>query len=145
MTKVAAAIIAVFLLSTADVFAQNFSCSYGRAACLDYGDIVCRSTAKCVNANAICFDSFTCDYNGFVCKSEFNDVIDEYNALLGNNRKLVSEFNDLSENFNDLLTDSKIVVDNLTSEVDALERAQTRLGDCVRSVGSLEDAQNCIF
>jgi hypothetical protein len=38
-------------------------------------DQVCDSFAgKCVGRNDSCFSQFTCDYNGFVCKSDYDDL-----------------------------------------------------------------------
>ena len=70
---------------------QNFSCYGGtRAACLSYSE-------KLVDSNAQCFDSGTCGYKGFVCKSKLDDVIEEY-------EKLVRANNDLQLNFHEILT-----------------------------------------
>lgn len=65
-----------FLAASAPVQAQSFSCPIGKqAACLDYGDKVCDSIlGKCVPHDAQCFDSFTCNYAGFVCKSDMDDL-----------------------------------------------------------------------
>src|SRR5262245_13103089 len=58
---------------------QSLSCSYGsEPACLDHGAVVCKSTAKCVGNDAVCFDAFTCDYKGFVCKSKFDEAAEAY-------------------------------------------------------------------
>ena len=68
---------------------QSFSCPYGKtASCLDYGDKVCSSYSKCVSQDAKCFDSYTCGYEGFICKSKYDDVVDEYNDLLRENQRL---------------------------------------------------------
>lgn len=57
---------------------QSFSCMIGtQPACLDYGDKVCSSNSKCVRSDAVCFDSFTCNYAGFVCKSDMDDLADK--------------------------------------------------------------------
>src|SRR3990167_4430785 len=100
--------------------AENFSCSFGRGACLDYGDIVCTSFAKCVDRNAICFDSYTCDFKGFICKSKFDDVIDEYDALV--------------VKFNDLLDDSN-----------AIAARHRRVMNCITAASSLDEAHACAF
>lgn len=56
--------------------AQSFSCSMGkRAACLDYGD-------KVVDQNAQCFNSYTCDFNGFMCRSDHDDYVKKAKKLL---------------------------------------------------------------
>ena len=69
--------------------AQTFSCSFGEPACLSYGDKVCPSHAKCVDSSAQCFDSHTCNYKGFVCKSTFDDVVDEHNEVVESYNELV--------------------------------------------------------
>lgn len=82
-------ITAGLLISGVASYAQSFSCNYGkRAACLDYGDKVCNSFAKCVSSDAVCFDSYTCNYKGFVCKSTLDEIIEEH-------EKLVSRVDDL--------------------------------------------------
>lgn len=73
MIRLLLAVAAVTL--TTPTFAQSFSCRMGsQPACLDYGDKVCNSTAKCVSSDAVCFDSYTCNYSGFVCKSDMDDL-----------------------------------------------------------------------
>jgi len=58
--------------------AQSFSCSIGsQPACLDYGDKVCSSNGKCVTSDAVCFDSYTCNFQGFVCKSDMDELSDK--------------------------------------------------------------------
>ncbi|EMS96984.1 hypothetical protein H009_14708 [Agrobacterium tumefaciens str. Cherry 2E-2-2] len=56
--------------------AQSFSCPIGkRAACLDYGD-------KVVDGSAQCFNSYTCDFRGFMCKSDHDTYVKKAKALL---------------------------------------------------------------
>jgi len=56
--------------------AQSFSCPIGkRAACLDYGD-------KVVDSSAQCFNSYTCDFSGFMCKSDHDSYVKKAKALL---------------------------------------------------------------
>ena len=69
-------------------YAQSFSCAIGEPACLDYGAKVCSHLSKCVADDAICFDTYTCDFNGFVCKSTLNDAVRK-------NRELLDDYNDL--------------------------------------------------
>jgi hypothetical protein len=85
---------------------QSFSCSFGsEPACLDYGAVVCKSGAKCVTRDAICFDSFTCDYDGFVCKSDADDAVkkavgevaDEYESVRRKYNNLVNCLNGASD------------------------------------------------
>ncbi len=56
--------------------AQSFSCPIGkRAACLDFGD-------KVVDGSAQCFNSYTCDFSGFMCKSDHDAYVKKAKALL---------------------------------------------------------------
>lgn len=107
-------------------YGDSFSCSYGKkAACLDYGDKVCSSLAKCVSNDAVCFNSYTCDYNGFICKSEYND-------LLSKCKNISTEHDDLVDEYNNLLRKYKIVV----SEYEDLQ-------SCVSYASTLDEARDC--
>lgn len=56
--------------------AQSFSCPIGkRAACLDYSD-------KVVDGSAQCFNSYTCDFSGFMCKSDHDSYVKKAKALV---------------------------------------------------------------
>lgn len=86
---------AIFLVSTSVASAQSFTCGIGRQpSCLDYGDTVCSSLGKCVKSNSICFDSYTCDYNGFVCKSDLTKVVDEYDVVVRKHNHLADAIDD---------------------------------------------------
>jgi hypothetical protein len=126
MRTLAACVLAI-ALGSAPSFAEDFTCYSGRGACLNYGDTVCSSGAKCVADDAVCFDAYTCGYGGFVCKSGMDE--------------LASKFDALAVRFNDLLDSSKAV----SAEFDDLAEKQRRARDCVASAGSLEEAQGCIF
>ena len=136
-------VIAVAILATSETasLAQNFSCSFGkRAACLDYGDQVCSSTAKCVDQSASCFDAYQCNYEGFTCKSNVSEIIDKYdtlvkkyNSLLDDNRTLVDDFNGLVRTKNSLIVN----VSNLEDEMDTMR-------SCIRYSSSHEEARSCI-
>jgi hypothetical protein len=123
----------LLVASTQMVQAENFSCRIGtRAACLDYGDKVCSSSAKCVDQNAACFDSYQCDYEGFTCKSnvtecfeKHDDLVQKYNTLLGKQRDLVSEYNDLLDT---------------TQEI---EGKLTNFKDCLNYADDLDEAKQC--
>lgn len=66
----------LFALAAGSGSAQSFSCPIGkRAACLDYGD-------KVVDGSAQCFNSYTCDFNGFMCKSDHDTYVKKAKALL---------------------------------------------------------------
>ena len=70
------AVIAFMLLAlSGGADAQSFSCPYGKQpSCLDYNDKVCSSMGKCVTNDAVCFESYTCGYDGFVCKSDMESL-----------------------------------------------------------------------
>jgi hypothetical protein len=92
---------------------------------LDYGDKVCSSNAKCVSDDAVCFDSYTCNYSGFVCKSDFESLTSEYDDLARNAQQLATEYDDLANRFN------------------RLRQLSSNVTDCVDYASSLEEAQSC--
>lgn len=114
-------------------YGDTFSCSYGkRAACLDYGDKVCSSFSKCISDNAICFDSYTCNYKGFVCKSKFDDLSDEYDDLFRKCKNISVEYDDLVNEYNDLLRKYK-------NAVSGYENLQS----CINYASNLNEAKIC--
>ncbi len=101
------AAVAVFAMPASGT---NFSCSFGkRGACLDYDDKVCSSSAKCVDRNAVCFSSFTCSYEGFVCKSKLDDVVDKYDDLASRCKEMARGRNGLVTKYNELASSCKRV------------------------------------
>jgi len=82
--------------------------------------------AKCVSNDAICFDSYTCNYKGFICKSRFDDLSDEYDDLLGKCKDIASEHDELVDKYNLLLSKYK----NIT--------------DCIEYASTIEEAQACL-
>jgi len=121
-------------------FGNDFTCPYGKqGACLDYGEIVCRSGSKCVSEYAICFDSNTCNFKGFVCKSELDEVIESYDSL-------VSKYNNLQYNYKEL----QYNYENLQSNFENLEHDQMQsksnyenLKDCIDSSDNFSEAKDC--
>ena len=112
---------------------DSFSCSYGKkAACLDYNDKVCSSSAKCVSSDAICFDSYTCDYNGFICKTKFNNLVDEYEDLSNSCRIIAANHDDLVSEHDDLLYNYR----NSVSEYEDLQ-------SCISYASTLAEAKSC--
>ena len=77
----------------------DFSCPDGtEAACLNGGDKVCPSSTKCVDEGATCFDEYPCDLNGsFVCESEYDAVMRDYQQVVRQYDELASENVDLRE------------------------------------------------
>ena len=124
---------AVFIFFSAHAYGSSFSCPYGKkAACLNYGDSACPSDAKCVSRDAVCFDSRTCGYDGFVCKSEYEDLGDEYDDLLDDCKELAHEHDDIIDKYNKLLNRYK----NRESEYEEVEL-------CVRYATTLEEVKGC--
>jgi hypothetical protein len=87
---------AMLLLLPSATYGQSFSCPIGKqAACLDYGDRVCDSLfGKRVDQNAVCFSRYTCDYKGFVCKSEYDDLSSAYDNIESMGRRIASSYDD---------------------------------------------------
>ena len=114
-------------------YGGSFSCSFGQqGACLDYGDKVCSSFAKCVKSDAVCFDSYTCDYNGFVCKSKFNELADDFDDLLKKCRNIASEYDAVVNDYNELIRKHKM----LASEYEEIQ-------SCISYATSLDEAKRC--
>lgn len=78
-------VVAVAVMIADYASAQSFSCPYGKQpSCLDYNDKVCSSMAKCVTHDAVCFDSYTCGYDGFVCKSDMESLAKKAKSMASN-------------------------------------------------------------
>ena len=81
----------------------DFSCPNGtEPACIDNGDKVCPGSTRCVDHEATCFDEYPCDFSGgFVCDSEYDDLMNDY-------EKTVRQYNELaSENVELVLSNMK--------------------------------------
>jgi hypothetical protein len=128
------------LLFASAAGSQSFSCPIGKqASCLDYGDKVCDSFAKCVAGDAVVFPQGTCDYNGFVCKSSLNGAVDEYEALRRKFNQLVDDSNTLRNSARELNT-------ALTSAKEESSRYQSELNtlkSCIDNAASIEEAKAC--
>jgi len=132
MLRLSLIFVGVALFAT-EIAAQSFSCPIGRnPSCLGYGD-------KVVSGDAQCFDSFACDFSGFICKSKFNEAVNEYEEL----RK---KFNTLVEVANSCSADLSAISASLGSEQQRAAGLQDdidRLKRCVQNATSIEDAQSC--
>ena len=117
----------VALLSAATpTFAQSFSCGFGKEpACLDYGDKVCSTFGKCVKDDAVCFDSYQCNYEGFTCKSNVTNCVEK-------NEELIDDYNNLLNEYDELLGKAKDVA---TSYDD--------LKSCLLSASDMRDVERC--
>lgn len=107
-------------------YGSSFSCPYGkRAACLGYGEGTCPSNAKCVKNNAICFESNTCGYGGFVCESELDDLASEYDDLLDDCKSIANDHDDLVDKYNRLLRKYESTVSDYQDIEFCINRATT--------------------
>ena len=122
--------------------AQNFSCSYGkRGACLGYND-------KVVSSDAICFDSYTCNYEGFTCKSSLTDLGDEYDDLVGRFNNLLDKHNRLIDDYNILLEENNDLVDDYNRLLKTSRELEDELNDlksCILYSDDLDDARSCLY
>lgn len=123
--------------------AQNFSCGIGdRGACLGFGDTVCSSQGRCVNRDALCFDRYQCDYEGFTCQSNVTACVQDYNFLLDDHNRLVRDYNDLLEGRDRLADDYNELLDDrnaLAGDYNGLLRRHNTLVD---DFGSLQADYN---
>jgi hypothetical protein len=119
--------------------AESFSCSFGQPACLDYGAVVCKSMAKCVSNDAVCFDSYTCGYGGFVCKTKLDDLVDEYDNLFKKAKAMEFDFVSAQGDLESVRRELASVQAELEDET----RELASLKQCVKDAVALEDAQNC--
>jgi hypothetical protein len=94
--------------------AEDFSCYPGkRGACLDYGDKVCSSYAKCVGQNATCFEANACDFRGFMCKSKFDDLAESCKRLADDQDSLIAKYNILlseTKTMNECVNNSRTLI-----------------------------------
>ena len=135
------------LIPSAAISQQGFSCSYGdRGACLGFGETVCSSSGMCVDENSACFNKYQCDYEGFTCKSNVTECVDDYNQLLGDHNELVRKYNTLLDDHRDLLTTHNDLVDDHNSNLVVIRQLKAGLEDvetCLTYASSLDEAQNC--
>lgn len=149
-------LVALSVALAAPASAQNFSCRFGtRPACLDFGDTVCSSMGRCVNTNAVCFDSFQCDFEGFTCRSNVTACIAERDDLRRRHNNLVIDYNDLLGRHNDLVRNHNRLLtqhDNLVRDHDDLRRRHNNLvsdyndllEESQRAQSEAEDAERCV-
>jgi predicted nuclease with TOPRIM domain len=120
---------------------------------LDYGDKVCSTLGKCVTQDAVCFNSYTCDFRGFVCKSTLDEVAERHDALVDEYRSLGNDYDSLLQKAKSLASDHDDLVagyDEVVDELEALKgryndalRARQVFSDCVRDAVTLDEAQRC--
>jgi predicted nuclease with TOPRIM domain len=101
-----------------------------------------------VDESAQCFNSYQCNYEGFTCKSNVTECVDDYNGLLERNNALVDDYNDLLKRHKKLVTDYNDVLgdyETLRNEASKLDSEHSDLKDCVGYADDLEDAQDCAW
>lgn len=110
----------ILLLASTTAWA-DFSCPDGtKEACLDDSDIICPISAKCVSQDAVCLDPGSCQSTrGFICGSEYDAVMADY-------EKVVAQYNQLT-----------------TENVD-LRETRLEWKNCVINAQSLKDAIRCV-
>jgi hypothetical protein len=109
------------ILISSGVFA-DFSCPQDtKAICLENGDNVCPGSAKCVSNDVVCFDKKACDSErGFMCASEHDDVLNDY-------EETVDQYNNLALE-NESLREKRLAKKNCVLNAPTLEKAKV----CVR-------------
>jgi hypothetical protein len=124
-----------FVASASPMFAQSFSCSYGKQpACLDYSDKVCSSYSKCVSQDAACFESYQCNYEGFTCKSNVRECVEEHDALVRKYNTLLNEHDTLIFDYNALLAKATKAV-----------RSHDDLKDCLTYASDMDAVRICLI
>ena len=112
---------------------EYFSCPfYSNAACLSLGETVCSTSGKCVKDSSICFDQFECNYMGFVCKSNYNELVDDYNELLDDYDEFLDDYDELLDDYDELL-----------DAANALSAYSSALEDCITQAATMEDVRLC--
>ncbi len=142
-------------------YEEVFSCPLGsRGSCLSYGEQICSSYGKCVDSSAVCFSAFTCDHKGFLCKSEYDDLVDDYNRLGSKRKVLENSYNDLvythnqlrdsyerlQSDYNELVDSHNQVLRNYNDLVSVYERLvadHSQLGYCIDRSSTVREAQAC--
>lgn len=142
--------------------AQSFTCGIGdRPACLGYGDTVCSSRGKCVSQDAACFESYQCNYEGFICKSNLTECADEYDAIQTRFNALVTDYNNLLEDSQeirdafqttleeldetrDALSDARSDLFFVTQQRDEAHSALEEIQTCIEDLGRFDDANDCL-
>jgi hypothetical protein len=138
-------------LSFGAIAEKYFSCDSGSPSCLSYGDTVCPSTAKCVDKYVTCFENNTCGYQGFTCKSDYDNLktrdLAKYNELVRISTEIAERCDRTTEKYNDLVDDYNSLLNkwkNISSEYDDLEDKYRDLESCVSNAYDLDNAKNCL-
>lgn len=99
----------------------GFLCPDGTdAACLETGDKLCPGSTRCVSDRATCFDEYPCDLSeGFVCASEYDDILNKLKQVAREH-------------------------DELASENVALRARRLEQRNCVINAATLKDAIRCV-
>ena len=145
-----AAILLGVLSMATPAMGQSFSCNMGtRPTCLGFGETVCSSSGKCVNQNAVCFDSFQCNFEGFTCRSNVTECVDRYDRLLRDHNNLVREYNDLLDTHNRLVRDHNTLIsdhrDLRASHSDLIDQHRRNLEITRQLQRDLDDVEGCLI
>ena len=99
----------------------GFLCPHGTdAACLETGDKVCPGSTRCVDDHATCIDEYPCGSGeGFVCASEYDDILNKLNQVVREH-------------------------DELAAENVALRERRLEQKNCVINAATLKDAIRCV-
>ncbi|PND22310.1 hypothetical protein CN934_05145 [Ensifer sp. MMN_5] len=136
-----AVLLMVSLMSTV-AGAQSFTCPMGKSpSCLDYSDKVCSSFAKCVADDAVCFDSFTCNYKGFVCKSVLEEAVELHDDVVRKYNSLLDERNSIAQRLAVATQENNENIERNARLFSTLQDAES----CVGKASTLEEAQACSF
>jgi hypothetical protein len=149
-------------LSFGAIAEEYFSCDSGSPSCLNYGAKVCPSTTNCVDKKYdACFESNTCGYQGFTCKSDYDNLKSDnynletdklaltldYNKLVRTSTEIAERCDRTTEKYNDLVDDYNSLLNkwkNISSEYDDLEDKYRDLESCVSNAYDLDNAKNCL-
>jgi len=71
----------------------DYSCPEGsNMVCVDAADTVCPASARCVSNEAICLDEKACNSaRGYICGSDYDDVLLEHEQIVHKYNQLTSE------------------------------------------------------
>lgn len=115
------------------------SCLIGIPVCLNRYDTVCGVGERCVDETSTCFDTFRCDGDGFVCKSELIETEKDRNYLRTKFDELANKCFEIRMELEKL----KKEVPSTGYDVLLLEDQIDKMKACLNAAASLEDARQC--
>lgn len=142
------AIAALCLFAAQPLAAQSFSCRIGtQAACLEFGDTVCSARGMCVDTDSACFSRYQCDSQGFTCRSNVVECLDDYDALVRRHNDLAAEAEAILQRYNTLVDDYNRQLEDLNRQLTEnreLISAQEDARSCINRASTLEAARACL-